>query len=220
MNQSTTVDGKAAPGEVRLGDTIYARLRNDIVLGILRPNQRLVESEVAERLNGSRTPVRESLHRLGQEGLVHRYRGGWIVHEHTIAEIRQIYEIRLALEGYAARLAAERGDLDYLRSLDDRFHEPEDLSSQHLTGELNTEFHDAIVIASKNARLLDLVRQSREYAFNERIAKVYTPEELRRASEDHRELIAAVLQQDGDLAEEIARRHVRNSLKIIEARFA
>src|SRR5215211_4475027 len=99
-------------------DGIYDRVRADIVHGALRPNQRLVEIELAERLGVSRTPIRETLQRLTLEGLVHRTRGGWVVHEHSQDEIRAIYEVRAALDGYAAFLAANRATERELEALE------------------------------------------------------------------------------------------------------
>ena len=106
--------GVSAVAAVR-SDEIHDRVRADIVHGVLRPNQRLVEVELAERLAVSRTPVRETLQRLVLEGLVRRDRRGWVVHEHSAEEISSIYEVRAALEGYAAFLAAGRATAGELR---------------------------------------------------------------------------------------------------------
>src|ERR1051326_9590051 len=89
-------------------DGLYERLRHSIVSGELRPSQRVLELELAAQLEVSRTPVREALQRLAGDGLVLSHRRGWIVREHTALEIKEIYECRMALEGYAARLAARR----------------------------------------------------------------------------------------------------------------
>src|SRR5579862_6008283 len=95
----------------------YDELRTAIVQGRIRPNQRLIETELAEEYGVSRTPVRESLQRLAAVGLIVAARRGWTVREHSLDEIREIYEVRAALEGYAARLAAERGDTAALRKI-------------------------------------------------------------------------------------------------------
>src|SRR3954471_15798899 len=87
-------------------DSVYEQLRSEIVRGQLRPNERLIEAELAERLQVSRTPIREGLQRLAADGLVASRLRGWIVYEHTLDQIRDIYETRAALEGFAARLAA------------------------------------------------------------------------------------------------------------------
>src|SRR5581483_11474189 len=94
--------------EPRLGEQTYNELRRAIVQGRLRPNQRLIETELAEEYAVSRTPVRETLQRLAVEGLIVPARRGWIVREHSLEEINEIYEVRAALEGFAARLAAQR----------------------------------------------------------------------------------------------------------------
>ena len=88
----------------------YHRLRTEIIQGKIRPNERLIAADLAERLAISRTPVREALQLLASEGLVVGVKRGYVVRDHTAAEIRQIYEVRAALEGMAARLVAERAN--------------------------------------------------------------------------------------------------------------
>ena len=101
------VHGDATAG-ASLSADVYWQLRREIVRGELRPNQPLAEVDIAERLNVSRTPVRESMQRLAADGLVISRRRRWLVYEHSKQEIEEIYEVRLALEGYAARLASQR----------------------------------------------------------------------------------------------------------------
>src|SRR5690606_9984578 len=110
MARSTAAARGGARGDdPRRAHEIYDRLRGDIVHGVLRPNEPLIETELAEQLGVSRTPIRESLQRLASDGLIVYRRRRWYVYEHTADEIREMYEIRAAQEGYAARLAAERG---------------------------------------------------------------------------------------------------------------
>ena len=198
-------------------DGIYDRVRGDIVHGALRPNQRLVEVELAERLGVSRTPVRETLQRLMLEGLVQRNRGRWVVHEHSPDEIRSIYEVRAALEGYAAFLAAERvtaGELDALEALyppgDDALALGPDAQV-----ELNERFHDGVIAAAGNVRLEQLCRASRQYYFNHRIARRYDVEETRRSIDGHRRILTALADGDGRAAESRAREHVEYALEIV-----
>jgi DNA-binding GntR family transcriptional regulator len=195
----------------------YERLRLDIVHGDLRPNQRLVESELAERLGVSRTPVREALQRLVLDGLVRRDRAGWVVHEHTPEEIRAIYEVRAALEGYAAFLAASRAGEDELRELDALY--PDGDAAYELGPdeqvELNERFHDAVIAAAGNARLAELCSRNRQYYFNHRIARRYDRDETRRSIEGHRQILAALGRGDAAAAEAHARDHVRYALAIV-----
>src|ERR1700754_1350669 len=105
-----TLDRAQRPpaGPVNLTTEVYERLRQAIVAGSIRPNERLIEADLAARLEVSRTPVRESMLRLAGDGLIIAHRRGWIVREHSAEEIREVYEIRAALEGFAAGLAALR----------------------------------------------------------------------------------------------------------------
>ena len=198
-------------------DGIYDRVRADIVHGALRPNQRLVEIELAERLGVSRTPVRETLQRLTLEGLVQRNRGGWVVHEHSPEEIRAIYEVRAALEGYAAFLAADRAtarELDALEALYPAGDAALALGPDDQV-ELNERFHDGVIAAAGNPRLEQQSRASRQYYFNHRIARRYDAEETRESIEGHRRILAALAQNDGRAAESRAREHVEYALEIV-----
>ena len=109
------------PGEVlNVSERCYTRLRRSIVDGRYRPHQRLVETDLAKELTASRTPVRQALQRLELEGLVAGSRHGWIVRQHSALDIQHIYDVRIALEGYASRLATERASddhLDYISSV-------------------------------------------------------------------------------------------------------
>ena len=199
------------------GDRIYDRVRADIVHGALRPNQRLIEIELAERLGVSRTPVRETLQRLTLEGLVQRTRGGWVVHEHSRDEIRSIYEVRAALDGYAAFLAAGRataGELDALEGLYPAGEAALALDPD-VQVELNERFHDGVIAAAGNPRLGQLSRASRQYYFNYRIARQYDAEETRESIEGHRRILAALARRDGRAAESRAREHVDYALEIV-----
>jgi DNA-binding GntR family transcriptional regulator len=196
---------------------IYDRVRADIVHGVLRPNQRIVEAELAERLGVSRTPVRETLQRLVLDGLVRRERGGWVVHEHSADEIRAIYEVRAALEGYAAFLAAGRATEDQLRALDGLY-APGDGAldpDPDTQVELNERFHDGVIAAAANSRLAQLSVASRQYYFNHRIARLYDLEETRRSIDGHRRILAALARGDGAAAEAHAREHVEYALAIV-----
>jgi DNA-binding GntR family transcriptional regulator len=98
---------------------VYEHLRDDIVARRLDAGASLVETELADRYGTSRTPVREALRRLEQDGLLERGRRGLQVRAPSAAEILEIYEVRIDLEALAAALAAERHtplDLVRLRS--------------------------------------------------------------------------------------------------------
>ncbi|HEY1729385.1 MAG TPA: GntR family transcriptional regulator [Candidatus Baltobacteraceae bacterium] len=200
-----------------LSDEVYERLRDEIVKGLIRPNERLVELDLAERLGVSRTPVRESLKRLSAEGLIHGGRHHLVVREHAPEEIREIYESRAALEGYASRLAAMRATQNEIDTIGS-FHETDVKKlvrspREHIV-DVNDRFHDAIIEAAHNARLLDLIRRNREFYFNYRIARMYTDPEAENSLEGHSAIFRAIESRNPDAAEEATRAHVMQALEV------
>ena len=203
-----------------LSDFVYERLRTGIIQGEIRPNQRLVEAEVARQLRVSRTPVREGLQRLANEGLVTGGRDGWQVQEHTAGEIREIYETRAALEGYASRLAAERASEENLEELS-RIHARAGTGTEITRAqlvELNSEFHDAIVQTCANERLINVIQRNREFYFNYRVAELFTDEEVESSVRGHGMILGRLLERDVAGAEELTRQHILESVPIILSR--
>lgn len=200
-------------------DDVYERLREAILTGRARPNERLIEAELADRLQVSRTPIRESLQRLAAEGLVVSRRRGWVVLEHTSVEIREIYEARAALEGYCARLAAQRATDAQLKEIASLHHPKRNLKSsrQHLV-EINDGFHDAILAAAQNERLADMIRRNRTYYFTFRIAQLYSDEEADASIAGHQAIARALLQRDANRAERAMRAHIDLALAVILAK--
>lgn len=203
-----------------LSDLVYERVRSAVVQGEIRPNQRLVEAELAHQLEVSRTPVREGLQRLANDGLVTGGRDGWQVREHTATEIREIYETRAAVEGYASRLAAERASDEALEELS-RIHARAGTGTEITRAqlvEINNNFHDGIVRACGNGRLIDLIQRNREFYFNYRIAELFTDDEVAASVRGHAVILECLLERDGPGAEEFTRRHILESVPIILSR--
>ncbi|PWE52495.1 hypothetical protein DEM27_30435 [Metarhizobium album] len=202
-----------------LSNDVYQTLRGEILHGILRPNQALVEAEIAERLNVSRTPVRESMQILASEGLIVSRRRRWFVYEHTRGEIIQIYEIRAALESYAARLAATRATKEQLDALEGARPMATAVSLIGLERiRANEQFHDLIIGAANNPRLAGLIVANRLYAFNYSVEALYSTEHMATSSEQHAALIDAILARDPERAGDVAREHVEYSLNMIVKR--
>lgn len=204
-----------------LSTEVYENIRRAIVEGSIRPNERLIEAELAERLEVSRTPVRESMQRLAADGLVISRRRGWVVREHSPQEIREIYEVRAALEGYAARLAAERATEEEISEIV-RIHESyiaelERTSRGHLL-EHNDAFHNAVIAASKNARLAEQIERNTAFYFVHRIAGFLSDDEVRVSIAGHQELVDALVARQPDEAESAAQRGVLAGLSKTLAR--
>lgn len=202
-----------------LSDVVYRRLRDDVLLGRLRPNELLVETELADRLEVSRTPIRESLQRLASEGLVTQRRRRWVVYEHNHDEVRHIYEMRAALEGFAARLASVRASQEQLEEAAQAADTAVDLS--HGNSEMvdrNDRFHRIVVEAAHNPRLAVAIEQNRLYYFNRQVAPLYGREEIAVSQGHHHDLVNALRAGDAQRAETVVREHIRHALRVIEQR--
>lgn len=225
MLGSQSVDGLPRPSQGQdersesLADQAYERVRQAIVRGEFRPNERLVEADLAVWLSVSRTPLREALARLATDGLVVSWRRGWRVREHTAIEIREIYETRAALEGMAALLAATRGSDEQLQRITE-LHRQEDPEGRleepprtHLV-EVNDSFHEAIVQAAGNERLRQLVRRSRAFFFNYQIAALYTDDEALASLRGHEAIVAAITAKRPEAAQQAMAAHIFEALDV------
>lgn len=208
------------PRAATLADATYHRLREEILHGELRPNALIVEAEIAARLGVSRTPVREGLQRLAKDGLVVSKSRRWFVIEPSLDDIRDNYDVRAALEGYAARLATQRATSDHiddiLEALYSRGHagpDPADFVKS------NERFHRLIIDAAQNERLTRATDQSKEFYFNTQLAHLYTPDELATSHQEHVALAEAIKDRDGDAAEQITRDHIAHAFAIIQERW-
>jgi DNA-binding GntR family transcriptional regulator len=199
-----------------LADRVHDQIRHEIVFGLLRPNQHLVESDIADRLDVSRTPVRETLQRLATEGLIVSRRRRWVVYEHTPSEIREIYETRMALEGFAARLASERANEREIAEMVAVMSELEGPSSEgEARVEANERFHGLIISAAGNRRLAEEIQRSQRYYFNVGIVSQYTLADISTSQHGHSDLLTAIQEHDGDRAEAACRSHIGHALRLI-----
>ena len=193
------------------------RLRDEIIQGKMRPNERLIAADLAERLNTSRTPIREALQLLEAEQLVVAAKRGYVVREHTKEEIVEIYEVRAALEGMAARLAAQKSGTSAYKEIEAIGAHRDSLiasNDRKLIVDLNDEFHAAIFTASGNSRLDRINRSNSQHFFNYRISELYTKEETKISIKGHALILKAIKNHNADEADSAAQEHVLEALKV------
>jgi DNA-binding GntR family transcriptional regulator len=195
-----------------LVDQVTVAIRSAIVDGTIAPGMRLVEGDLAESLRVSRGPVREALRRLEQEGLVRIVpAGGTFVATLTEQDIRDIYGVRAALEGYAARQVGSR-----VAPLQSALEEMEAaFESRDMSGliEADVRFHRTLVGLPGNGRLFGawcaLEAQMRLVLSVTRDRAYRDPQRL---AERHRELLDAITSADADLAERRVREHIEGRI--------
>jgi DNA-binding GntR family transcriptional regulator len=198
----------AAASALSLADQAYDRFREALRSGALAPGQRVLETEVAERFGMSRTPVREAIRRLQSEGLVAPLPGrGLCVARYDHAEVDELYVMREALEGTAARLAAEnagRPDIALLRRMvAEEAALPLDQAAEH-----NRRFHRALHQAAHNRYLLRALSAISDALLLLGPTTLEPPGRAAAAREEHARIVAAVAARDGAAAEAAARAHI------------
>lgn len=200
-------------------------LRQRIVEGEFAGGTRLFEVAIAEALQISRTPVREAMSRLAEEGLLDRAPGGgFLVRSFTFADVIDAIELRGVLEGTVARLAAERltdgKRLDAIKSvlcrLDACFEGSENKVDFDAYSELNAEFHDELSALGQSDLLRRELDRAKSLPFASPSAFLPTKQDISSfnrslfiAQEQHRGLIDAIEAREGTRAESIAREHAR-----------
>jgi DNA-binding GntR family transcriptional regulator len=195
-------------------DESVRRLRSDIIDGALAPGTLLAEASVARRLGVSRVPVREALFTLEQEGLVEfGATGRAFVKALTPRDFEELFVLRLTLEPAAARLAATKFKVD-VSDLEKNLADTVRAKSVPAVTRLDLEFHDIILVASGNARLLKLWRSLRGelelwLGRLHRTHQLQTKETLGQTVEAHRAIIDCYQSQSPASCERFMREHIQ-----------
>jgi DNA-binding GntR family transcriptional regulator len=197
-----------------LRDVVFFSLRQAILTGDLRPGERLMEIHLAERLGVSRTPIREAIRKLELEGLVVMIpRKGAHVASITEKHLQDVLEVRRALESLGIALACERITKAELIELNLACKEFENSTkSLQLTevAKADVAFHDVIIRASKNTRLITLMNNLSEQMYRYRFEYLKDITNYNALVQEHRNLYEALTQQNAERAVELMKVHVDN----------
>ena len=206
-----------------LENAVYTAIEEKILTGVLRPGEPLTEARVSEETGASRTPVREALHHLEQDGLIRTLPNrSAVVVGITRKDLSDIYEIRRRIEGLASRRAAERITDDAKKTLQEIVEMQEFFLTRGADKlkELDHEFHDA-VYALCDSRILvsNLSRLHRQTGFFRR-RSLFAEGRAAASVAEHRAICEAILAGDGDAAERLTVLHIENAylnlLKVLE----
>jgi DNA-binding GntR family transcriptional regulator len=205
-------------GAATTADAAYHALRQGILRGDLAPGERLRSDALANDLRVSRTPVREALRKLEAEGLVERSGSGLIVREFSEADLTELFYVREALEGMAARLAAENatpGEIAEIRELLDDMETVREGGEIAALRPLTAEFHRLIGRAAHNGRLLQALESLLEHVRQMQTSTLLQVEGRPvEAIKEHRSLLQAIEARDAEHAETLARSHRRKTLEL------
>lgn len=203
-----------------VSDSVLSRLSDAIMSGELKPGAKISEPEVSKRYGISRAPLREAIRRLEERNLVSRIpRQGARVVVLSPARIEQIFVIREAVEGMAAREAARNitpAEVASLQASLERQREAARDSGSHAYPfkSLDTDYHAAIARASRNEFLAKFLCEDYQALIEIcRRQQRRRPERAHRSLIEHGQIVDALAQRDPDLAEMLMRRHVAAARK-------
>lgn len=198
-----------------LREVVFEAIRNAIISGSLKPGERLMEVQMAERLGVSRTPIREAIRKLELEGLIIILpRKGAYVADLSVKDLTEVLEIRAALEGMATGLAVTRineEEIEELELIALKFHKA--LENNNLEELLfqDSQFHEAIFKASRNERLIQLNNNLREQVQRFREMYLKKVNRSKKTSREHFDIVEAISSRDISKAEKLARKHIETT---------
>lgn len=205
-----------------IADAVFEKLESDILTGVYKRGTILTENELSTQLEVSRTPIREAIRRLEQENLIKELSKGHEVIGITSADIMDIYDVRIAIEGKATRLCAERitdAEIDEMRDVIDlqEFYTIKN-SADKIKG-TDSRFHELIYKCSRSAIYESVLSSLHRKIQLCRKVSVSNTDRAEHAIKEHREIFNAIASRNLDLAEKLMVEHVinaKNNIKGLE----
>jgi DNA-binding GntR family transcriptional regulator len=192
-----------------LREKILETIRDAILKGTLKPGERVSEPDLAERFGISRTPIREAFRQLESEGYLQVVpRKGAVVASLSERDIEEFYAIKIILEGFAAKMAAENlteKDIERLESINERLQKMADEGDVKKFFRVHNEFHEIFIKAAGNDKLSEMINQLVMKFKRLRLASLSQPGRMEGSVEEHRNMILAFKSHDGDRADGLVR---------------
>lgn len=202
-----------------LRDVVFNTLRQAILRGELKPGERLMEIQLANKLGVSRTPIREAIRKLELEGLVLMIpRKGAEVADITEKSLKDVLEVRRALEELSVKLTCDRITKEEIKELEqaaENFRKT--MKSKDITeiAEADVRFHDVIYTATKNQKLIQLLNNLHEQMYRYRIEYLKDEEVYPKLLKEHKEIIERINRGEKEEAARIVCEHIDNQVNAV-----
>lgn len=206
--------------KISMSEKVYQRIKSDILENKLKPGEKLIEENLANEFNVSRTPVREALKQLDQDGLITYYpRRGSVVSQISMKDAQELYEIREVLEGLAIRRICMEVNSHNIKILEDiitsmdKAIESNDYSSME---RLHRNWTEATLEMTNNELLKSYLLSVTKNLGRLRKISLYRPVQSIDAYKETKDMYNAIANNDPDESERLAKLHVRNARKRFE----
>lgn len=202
-------------------EVVYESLRKVIISGIINAGERIVEKEYAEKLNISRTPIREALKRLEMENLVEYLpRIGAVVKRISVEDVLEVYKIRHNLEVLATASAMDNITKEEIKEIEELL----DLTEQkNMEGDveevirLSAEFNLMIYKASRMKKLAGMITRIDEYLQRFRDISISENERREKALKEHGNILKAIKEKNKEIIDELIKKHLQDSMEVVVA---
>lgn len=205
-----------------LADAVFEQLEEMIVSGELEAGENLTELRLSKELNVSRTPIREAIRRLEQEGLVKESGKGVKVVGVSIHDLEDIYEIRSRIEGLAARKCAECAtdkEIEKLKNIVDLQEFYTQKGNAQNINSTDSEFHNMLYELCRSEVYYSMLSSLHRKVQRFRKISVADSKRAQNAQKEHRMIFEAIKNHDGDLADKLAVAHIINAKENIMKNF-
>jgi DNA-binding GntR family transcriptional regulator len=203
-----------------LRDVVFNTLREAILRGELVPGERLMELQLASKLGVSRTPIREAIRMLEQEGLAITIpRKGAIVAGMTEKEMQDVLQIREALEELSVQVACDKitdEEIAGLRKNMKSFQRSLDTGDLKKMAQADVEFHDVIYQATDNQKLINMLNNLREQMYRYRVEYLKNPDNHQQLLDEHEAIYQGIVARDKDAVTATMRKHITNQVNVVK----
>ena len=203
-----------------LRDVVFNTLREAILRGDLVAGERLMELQLAAKLGVSRTPIREAIRMLEQEGLAITIpRKGAIVAGMTEKDMQDVLEIREALEELSVQVACDKITEEEIAKLQKNMKNFEySLKSGDLKkmAQADVEFHDVIYQATDNPKLINMLNNLREQMYRYRVEYLKNPENHEQLLKEHEAIYKGIVEKDKQAVTNMIRKHISNQVDVVK----
>lgn len=193
-----------------LREKILETMREAIIKGTLKPGEKVAEPELAERFGISRTPIREAFRQLESEGyLTVIPRKGAVVTGLSERDVEEFYAIKSILEGYAARMAAEKlteKEIQRLETINERLEKLAEEGDVKTFFRVHSEFHELFIRAAGNEKLAELIDQVGRRFNRLRMASLSLPGRMDISVQEHKKIINAFRSRNGEAADNLVKK--------------
>jgi DNA-binding GntR family transcriptional regulator len=196
---------------VRLSEKAYRLIKEKVVTLELPPSAVIDEHVLMQELGLGRTPIREALQRLDAEGLVNIVpRRGTFVNDISVTDLQKIFELRIVLEGFCARLAARRITEEEIEKMEDVLQDLEQVKDgdPRVLMSIDKRFHRLLYLAADNEFMADILNRQYDLSLRLWYLVLNRLEEVRHSIEQHYEILDALKAGDCNRAEALIQNHI------------